>query len=327
MERIHLAVISLTFSSMLAVVSACSSPLFAQDTPIGPDGTSVATEATPAAAASSEELRKQSQNPIASLISVPIQENWNFGIEPANRVQNVMNIQPVIPFSFGKNWNLITRWITPVIFQPLPVAQPPGPPEQQTGVYGLGDINPSFLFSPKKSKVTWGVGPTFVFPTATNTTYLGQGKLSMGPSIVALIQPSHWTVGFLTNNYWSVAGHSDKDKPAVNQFLLQWFVNYNLKKGWYLKTAPIITADWKAPSGSTWNVPFGGGFGRIMKLGFQPVNLSAEFYGNAVHPPGASPWTLRLQFVLLFPKLSPQQEKMLLEQKLKQMDQAPPEKK
>jgi hypothetical protein len=309
---------------VLTVFLQSALPLVAQEAPVSPEGASVATEKTPAAAASSEELRKQSQNPIASLISVPIQENWNFGIGPASRVQNVMNIQPVIPFSFGKKWNLITRWITPVIFQPLPVPQPPGPPNQQTGVYGLGDINPSFLFSPKKSKVTWGVGPTFVFPTATNTTYLGQGKLSLGPSIVALVQPPHFTIGLLTNNYWSVAGHSDKDKPAVNQFLLQWFVNYNMQKGWYLKTAPIITANWRAASNNVWNVPFGGGFGRIMKLGFQPVNVSAEFYGNAVHPPGASPWTFRMQFVLLFPKLSPQMEKMLLEQKLKQLDQAPP---
>jgi hypothetical protein len=64
-----------------------------------------------------------------------------------------------------------------------------------------------------------------------------------------------------------------------------------------------------------------------MKLGFQPVNLSAEVYGNVVHPPEASPWTLRLSFTLLFPKLSKEQEKMLLEQKLKQMDQQQPQKK
>jgi hypothetical protein len=308
---------------VLVVFLLFTLPLMAQETPVGPEGTSVATQATPAAAASSEELRKQSQNPIANLISVPIQENWNFGIGPANRTQNVLNIQPVIPFSVSEKWNLITRWITPVIFQPLPVPQSEGPPSQKTGVYGLGDINPSFLFSPKKSKVIWGVGPTFVFPTATNTTYLGQGKLSIGPSVVVLVQPPHFTMGFLTNNFWSVAGHSDRDKPAVNQFLLQWFVNYNMKKGWYLKTAPIVTANWRATGNDTWNVPFGGGVGRIMKLGFQPVNLSAEFYGNAKYPTGASPWTMRLSFTLLFPKLTKQQEKMLLEQKLKQMEQQP----
>jgi hypothetical protein len=233
----------------------------------------------------------------------------------------------VIPFSISKDWNLVTRWITPVIFQPLPVPLPTGQLEQQTGVYGLGDINPSFIFSPKRSKVIWGVGTTFVFPTATNTTFLGQGKLSVGPTVVALIQPPHWTIGFLTNNYWSVAGHSNLDKPAVNQFLLQYFVNYNMKKGWYLTTSPIITANWRASSNSVWTVPFGGGVGRIMRLGFQPVNLTAQFYGNAKYPTGASPWGFRMQIAFLFPRLTKQQEKMLIEQKLKQLEQEPAEKK
>src|SRR5271165_4351158 len=242
-KRIYLAL------GALAVWIPITRPLMAQDTPVDAKGTQVATEKTPSAATNAEELRKESQNPIASLISVPFQDNWNFAIGPANRAQNVLNIQPVIPFSLGKDWNLITRWITPIVYQPIPVAQPPGLPVQQTGVYGLGDINPSFFLSPKKSKVIWGVGPTFVFPTATNTTYLGQGKLSMGPTVVALVQPAHWTIGILANNYWSVAGHSDRDKPAVNQFLLQWFVNYNMKKGWYLTSGPIITANWRASNG------------------------------------------------------------------------------
>ena len=312
---------------ILALLLSSGAALFAQDRPVAPEGALVATEETPEAATNAEELRKQSQNPIANLISVPIQENLNFDTGPADRAQNVLNLQPVIPFSVSKNWNLITRWITPIIYQPLPVAQPPGPPAQLTGVSGLGDLNPSFFLSPKKGKVIWGVGLTLVLPTATNTTYLGQGKLSMGPSVVALVQPSHFTIGILINNYWSVAGHSNVDKPAVNQFLLQWFVNYNMKKGWYLKSAPINTVNWRAPGNSgVWTVPVGGGVGRIMKLGFQPVNLSAEFYGNAVHPAEASLWTLRLTFTLLFPKLSKEEEKMLLEQKLKQMEQEQPQK-
>jgi len=295
----------------------------AQDTQVGPAGTSVATEATPAAAAGAEALRKAAQNPIASLISVPVQPTWNFGIGPSERVQNIWLVQPVIPVSVSKDWNLIMRWITPVLYQPIAVPQPPGPPNQQTGVFGMGDMNPSFFFSPKKSKVTWGVGPTLVLPTATNTTYLGQGKLSLGPSVVALVQPKHFTVGFLANNYWSVAGHSDLNKPAVNQFLLQYFVNYNMKKGFYLVTAPIITADWRQTDGGRWVVPFGGGAGRIMRLGFQPVNIQAMFYGNAVHPPGGSPWALKCQIAFLFPKLSKAEEKMMMEQKLKQLDAEP----
>jgi hypothetical protein len=300
--------------------------VLAQDTPVGVPGTQVATEETPAAATNTDALRNAAQNPIASLISVPIQPNFNFDIGPADRTQNVLNIQPVVPLSLTTNWNLIVRWITPIVYQPLPLPQPPGPPLQTTGVYGLGDMNPSFFLVPKKSKVIWGVGPTVVLPTATNTTYLGQGKLSMGPGFVALVQPKPWTVGFLTNNVWSVAGHSDRDKPAVNQFLLQWFVNYNMKKGWYLTTSPIITANWRATSGNVWTTPFGGGVGRIMKLGFQPVNISAQVYGNAVYPTGTSPWGLRLQVVLLFPKLTKDQQKMLLEQKLKQMEKEPAQK-
>src|SRR5271169_2576951 len=159
-----------------------SGPLFAQDTPVGPEGTQVATEETPAAATNTDALRNAAQNPVASLISVPFQENFNFGIGPADRTQNVLNIQPVIPLSVSKNWNLIVRWIMPIVYQPLPVPQPPGPPAQSTGVYGLGDMNPSFFLAPKKSKVIWGVGPVFVLPTATNTAFLGQGKLSIGPT-------------------------------------------------------------------------------------------------------------------------------------------------
>jgi hypothetical protein len=311
---------------LLGFLLLLSGPLSAQDTPVGPAGAEVATEDTPAAATNTDALRNAAQNPIASLVSVPIQENFNFNNGPADRTQNVLNIQPVIPLNVGTNWNLIVRWIIPVIYQPLPVPQVSGPPTQTTGAYGLGDMNPSFFLSPKKSKVIWGIGPTLVLPTATNTTYLGQGKFSVGPSVVALVQPKPWTIGFLANNVWSVAGHANIDKPPVNQFLLQWFVNYNMKKGWYLTTSPIVTANWRAPGGSVWTVPFGGGVGRIMKVGFQPVNITAQFYGNAVHPPGASPWGLRLQFVLLFPKLSKEQEKALLEQKLKQMNQEQPPK-
>ena len=145
----------------------------------------------------------------------------------------------------------------------------------------------------------WGVGPAFLIPTATNTI-LGQGKFGIGPSVVVLVQPGKWTLGALTNNIWSVAG--DSSRPDVNQFLLQYFVNYNLQKGWFLTIAPIVTANWEVSSPNRWTVPFGGGVGRIMKLGAQPVNISAQFYGNPIRPAGTSPWGMRLQFALLFPR-------------------------
>jgi len=280
----------------------------AQDTPPDP-------AAQPAAAAdNADALRKAAQNPVASLISVPVQENWNFNIGPADRTQNVLNIQPVIPVNVGENWNLIIRWITPIIYQPVGVQQPPpqtgdsaevsspagtgSPP--QSGVYGFGDMQPAFFLSPKKGKVIWGVGPQLLLPTATRTGILGQGKFGIGPTAVLLVQPGKWTVGLLVNNVWGIAGHSNL--PDVNQFLLQYFINYNLKKGYYLTWQPTMTANWEMTNGGRWVVPLGGGIGRIMRLGAQPVNVGLQFYGNAVHPPGGSPWSMRLQIAFLYPK-------------------------
>jgi hypothetical protein len=100
----------------------------------------------------------------------------------------------------------------------------------------------------------------------------------------------------------------------------------SLKKGWFVTWQPTLTADWEATNGGRWVVPFGGGVGRIMKLGFQPVSLTAQFYGNAVHPPGASPWGKRLQIAFLFPKLSKEMEQMMLEKKLDQLQQEQPKK-
>ncbi|HWI68028.1 MAG TPA: hypothetical protein VNS88_06585, partial [Nitrospiraceae bacterium] len=258
--------------------------LVAQDTPIDARGTQVGTEETPAASTTTSDLQKAVQNPVASLISVPIQNNSNFGVGPYDRTQDVLNIQPVIPAKISKNWMLITRIIQPIIWQPYP-DQPTG------GEYGFGDMNPTFFLSPAKpGKLIWGVGPAFAIPTATNQI-LGQGKFSMGPSVVVLAQPGKWTLGALVNNVWSIAGSGSR--PDVNQMLLQYFVNYNLNKGWYITISPILTANWNASSGNVWTVPFGGGVGRVMKLGFQPVNISAAFYGNAVYPSGASPWGMR----------------------------------
>ncbi len=307
-------------------------PLSAQEPPANTTGTPVATKATPTAttnaneaevgtAEAAEALQKATQNPVASLISVPVQNNTNFGVNPGYRTQDVLNIQPVIPIGISKDWNLLVRWIMPIVYQPVPNS--PGAPE--TGEYGLGDMLPTFFLSPKNpGKLIWGAGPVFQLPTATNT-YLGQGKLGIGPSVVVLTQPGHWTLGVLANNVWSVAGSGSR--PDVNQFLLQYFINYNLKKGYFITWQPTLTANWEATNGNTWTVPFGGGIGRIMKLGNQPVSLTAQFYGNAVHPAGTPGWSMRWQIAFLFPKLSNAEKKMLLEKKLKELEAQPPQKK
>ena len=258
-----------------------------------------------APAADTDALAKATQNPVASLISVPFQNNTNFAIGPYNRTQDVLNIQPVIPSKLGPRWMLISRIIQPIVWQPYST-------QTTGGEFGFGDMSPTFFLSPAKpGKLIWGVGPAWAFPTATNQL-LGQGKVSIGPSVVVLVQPGHWTLGALTNNVWSFAGSGSR--PEVNQFLLQYFVTYNLKKGWNVSSSPILTANWnnKAPldaanggdttSGGRWTVPVGGGVGRVTRLGFQPVNMALNFYGNVVHPSGASSWGMRFQIALLYPQ-------------------------
>lgn len=148
---------------------------------------------------SSEDLAKASQNPVADMISLPVQNNTNFGVGPGDDVQNVLNIQPVVPFELSENWNLITRTIAPVIYQP---ELTPGYGSE----FGLGDINTTLFLSPAKAgKIIWGAGPVFSFPTATDKV-LGSEKWSAGPSVVALKIQGPWVVGCLASNLWSFAG-------------------------------------------------------------------------------------------------------------------------
>jgi hypothetical protein len=235
------------------------------------------------------------QNPLGNLISVPFQNNVNFPTGQFSRVQDILNIQPVVPLNVTEDWLLITRWITPVVYQPNILA--PG-----GGANGLGDLNPSFFLSPAHpGKLIWGVGPTFLFPTATDRT-LGQGKWGTGPSVVVLVEPAHWTIGFLSNNIWSIGG--ERHRPLVNQFLTQYFVNYNMKHGWFLTESPIITSNWIASAGNRWLVPFGGGFGKIMRVGDQPIVWQLNTYYNLIHPRDLPypKWQVRLQVALLFPR-------------------------
>ena len=238
-----------------------------------------------------ENLAKKSQNPVADLISVPFQSNTNFGVGPSNAVQEVLNIQPVIPIHLG-DFNLITRTIIPLVSQPnLGVGQ-------SGSTFGLGNINATFFFSPAKpSALIWGVGPVFGFPTNTSPA-LGSAKWTFGPSLVLLAMPGPWTLGVLANNVWSWAGGGIQN---VNSLLIQYFVNYNFKGGWYVTSSPIITANWNVtPYSNKWTFPVGGGFGKLQFIGKLPLNLSATFYYNIWHPEVGPTSTLRLQVALLF---------------------------
>jgi hypothetical protein len=169
--------------------------------------------------------------------------------------------------------------------------------------FGLGDINPTFFLSPSHPDgVIWGIGPTLSVPTATEKI-LGAGKWSAGPAAVALIMPGQWVIGVLVNNMWSFAG--DWDRKRVSQMTAQYFINYNMPGGWYVTSSPIVTANWVAKPGQQWTVPFGGGVGRVFRIGEQPVNAQVAAYYNAIRPNEAPKWQLRAQLAFLFPTARP----------------------
>ena len=272
---------------------------------------------TPGESKAKEEgsLAKAAQNPIASLISLPIQWNstpstqWAPNVtvpsaDPslppvrtnfkANQTQSVVNVQPVIPFKVSDGLTLVTRTIVPFISQPGP---------RGTSIQSLGDINPSVFFVPTlKGNFTVGVGPTVVIPSATDNR-LSSKRWSAGPTGVLVYTKGPIVAGGLINNIWSFAGEDGRD---VNKMLIQPFLNYNLPKGWYLTSSPIITANWNQAENKGWTVPVGAGFGRVFVLGTQPVNASLSAYYNAVKPEVAGQtligdWTFRAQVQFLFP--------------------------
>ena len=235
---------------------------------------------------SQEELAKAAQNPLANVISLPFQNNTNFNLGPYDRTQDILNIQPVIPFFNGR---LITRTIIPLIWQPEMAP---------SGTYfGLSDIQLTAFYSPVTKGFNIGVGPIIVFPAGSGS--LGSHKWSAGPSLVILVIPGHWVIGLLANNIWSFAGNSDKSD--INQMLVQYFINYNLPKGWFLSSAPTITANWMEAKENQWTVPFGITAGKLVKFGKLPVNLSVGGFYNAVKPDFASDWTVRVVASLMLP--------------------------
>lgn len=253
------------------------------------------------AQSSDADLAKAAQNPVAAMISLPFQNNVLFGVGPDDDTANVLNIQPVIPFRIG-NWNVINRTIAPMIYLP-DVTE--GLPELPRGVndgstFGLGDINTSFYFSPAEpGPVIWGVGPSLTLPTATDS-HIGSEKWSAGPAAVVLAQPGPWVVGGLVRQLWSLAGDSDRNN--VSQLLIQPFVNYNFRDGWYAVSAPVITANWEADSDDRWTVPVGGGFGRIFRIGGQAINAQVQSFYNVESPQFGPDWSIRLQLQFLFPR-------------------------
>ncbi|MEO8507385.1 MAG: neuromedin U [Betaproteobacteria bacterium] len=246
---------------------------------------------------SAEELAKIAQNPVGAMVSVPFQNNTNFNVGPQDGTQNILSIQPVIPVTLNNDWNLITRTILPLIWQP-------GFARGQGSTFGLGDIQFSGMLSPSKPApggLIWGVGAIAQLPTNTSDV-LGNGNWGLGPQAVVLHleHGDPWVYGALINNVWSLS--SDRQGGSYNNFLIQPFLNYNFPQGFYINTVPIITANWKADNGQQWTVPLGMGIGKVFHLGRLPVNTQLGAYYNVVRPDDAAYWQLRVQVQLMFPK-------------------------
>jgi hypothetical protein len=194
------------------------------------------------AALNDEELAKKLANPIASLISVPFQNNIDIGIGDLQATRYTLNFQPVVPLKISDGLNLITRYIVPVISQ-----------YNVTGLgdnqFGLSDAVVSAFFSPTGSGITWGAGPVFLVPIATDD-YLATKKFGIGPTAVALVQSKGWTFGGLINQIWSVSGSDTR--PDVSQLFFQPFITYNWKSGAGLAVNMEMTQNWEANTNVAW---------------------------------------------------------------------------
>ena len=241
------------------------------------------------AAVDQASLAKQTQNPVSSLISVPLQGNWDFGLGDRDATGTILNIQPVIPFPITKSTNIILRVI-------MPLASQPG--NDGVRVNGLADVTATVFFSPAKAgRVIWGVGPVFLLPAAT-TNALGSEKFGTGPSAVALVQPGPWTVGMLFNHIWSVSGANDRGD--VNQTLLQPFASYNLGRGLAVGVNMEATANWEADQ--AWTAPLLFNISKVAMLGKRPVNFQVAAGPTVASPDAGASWRFRLTATFMYPR-------------------------
>jgi len=267
------------FTILLAVMTAV--PASAQSPGANPAPKVATDQAT--------DLAKQQQNPISSLISVPLQGNWDFGLGDRDATGTLFNIQPVVPFGVSRSTNLVLRVI-------LPLASQPGSGDVR--VNGVGDVVMTAFFSPAKSgRFTWGAGPVVLIPTATNNA-LGSEKFGIGPSAVLLTQPGPWTIGLLFNHIWSTSGANDRED--VESTFFQPFVSYNLGAGLALGAVLEATANWKADE--HWTAPLVFSISKVARLGKRPVNFTVGAGPTVASPEGGSSWRFRLSAAFLFPR-------------------------
>ena len=292
--------------SVLAVLMATTLVRFgsaqAQQQPVGsappvsaPDAASD-TGADAPSGDTATDLAKKLQNPISDLISVPLQSNTNFNVGPHKGVQDILNIQPVIPIHINEDWNVITRTILPLVWSPSFQPGPSVPP------FGLAPTSFSAFLSPKNpvDGWVWGVGPIAQLPTSTNST-LGSNVWGLGPAAVVVKLAGPIVTGALVNGVFSLGGTSGPGGTKYTGFTFNPFFVYNLGRGWFVGSVPVVTAAWPAPNNKAWTVPVGLQVGRLIKIGGKlPVNLLIGAYYNVVRPEFGATWSLRTQVAFIF---------------------------
>ena len=241
------------------------------------------------------ELAQELSNPLADLMSIPFQMNYDSDIGPADDGWKLQtNIQPVIPFHLNDDWNLISRTIIPVIDQEDISA---GAGSQ----FGLGDINLSLFFSPRKPTsggITWGIGPVLLLPTATDSL-LGADKWGAGPAAVALTTRGPWILGMLANHIWSYAG--DSDRQDISTTFVQPFAAYTWPSAWTVSVQSESSYYWKT---AKWSIPINAAVSKLVKLGKLPVSLQAGVGYWAESPEtGPEGFRFRLAATFVLPKL------------------------
>lgn len=280
---------SVAAAALLAALVASTAPAWAQT------GSAVAAQAHSEASAESDRaVALAALNPVAAMFSVPFQYNYDGEIGPnEDGHRNYINVQPVLPFSIGEDWNLISRTILPIIDQDDIF---PGAGSQS----GIGDITQSFFFSPKKptdSGWIWGVGPVFYLPTASDDL-LGPDKWGAGPTAVFLKQANGWTYGALMNQIWSFGGSGKTD---ISSTFLQPFLEYTNKSLTSFILNTESTYNWEADK-DAWSVPINLMVSQFFKVGEQRMTLQAGARYWATGPDtGPHGWGARVTWTLLFP--------------------------
>jgi hypothetical protein len=239
-----------------------------------------------------QNLAAQLTNPIADLASIPFQFNWNSGVGPSHELQLVLNIQPVVPIHLTKDWNLVGRYIVPLVAQPSA-----GPGLAPT--FGIGDIVFSLFVSPNsQSKLVWGFGPVFGLPGGTDPA-IGSGQWLLGPTGIGLYLDPPWTVGALVNQLWSIASTGDTTRSKVSQMFAQPFIAYT-RGTWTLTAMSEMTFNWETTDGKA-SIPLELFASKLTKIGFLPLSVQVGGGWFVDSPAGGPDWRLRLSFVVLLP--------------------------